>query len=242
MKVSAAYNWRNTLTEFASISGVLAGFCVAFIGLIIGRSIADIQVYQQLTFGHMAVLFFGAATSLFISASELFLHAKSFDIFGLTEDYRKWLTKGPPETDWDMMWQVSSQSVKTNEKYGRWSYNLAIFLLFIGLFFAIAPYNIVVALSVSAVGIVLESWQFIRGKESSQIAKEQEKRAKKPKLEDIVLSLWGVALAFVVQVLYDTFGNEFWTSKMPKVYWGLAISIGLSILLLFYIRRLRTNK
>jgi hypothetical protein len=44
--VSRGYNWRNTLTDFASVSGVLAGFCVAFIGLILGWSIADIKISE----------------------------------------------------------------------------------------------------------------------------------------------------------------------------------------------------
>jgi len=29
------FNWRNTLSDFASIAGILAGFCVAFIGIIL---------------------------------------------------------------------------------------------------------------------------------------------------------------------------------------------------------------
>ena len=69
------------------------------------------------------------------------------------------------------------------------------------------------------------------------MAKARKKRVRKPKPEDIVLSLWGVVLAFLVQVVYDTFGNEFWTSIMPKVYWGLAIAGGLTVLLLYYISR-----
>nr|MDO8080821.1 hypothetical protein [Candidatus Freyarchaeota archaeon] len=72
--MSTGYNWRVTLTHFASISGVLAGFCVAFIALILGGRIADIEIYYSgLTFGQIAVLLFGISTGLFISAAELFL-------------------------------------------------------------------------------------------------------------------------------------------------------------------------
>ena len=62
---------------------------------------------------------------------------------------------------------------------------------------------------------------------------------KKIRLEDVVLSLWGVVLAFVVQVLYDAMGDPYWTRIMPKTWWGILLAIGMSILLLSYIRRLR---
>lgn len=158
--MSRGYNWRNTLKDFASVSGVLAGFCVAFIGMILGWSIADIEIYQKITFGNVAVLSFGIATGLFISASEFFLHSKNFDVFDLTEEYRKWVQIGFPEKNWDEIWKDSTQMMRTNESYGRWCYNFAVFILFIGLFFAIAPYNAVIAVVVSMFGIALELWQF----------------------------------------------------------------------------------
>ena len=63
--MSRGYNWRNTLTDFATISGTLAGFSIAFIGLILGWSIADVRIYQEVTFGNVATLFFGLTTSSF---------------------------------------------------------------------------------------------------------------------------------------------------------------------------------
>lgn len=158
--MSRGYNWRNTLTDFASISGTLAGFSIAFIGLILGWSIADAQIYYSVTFGNVATLFFGLATSLFIVASEFFLHAKNFDVFDLTPEYRNWLTKGFPTENWDNVWIESTKKARLNESYGRWCYNFAIFLMFIGLFFAIFPYNYVIASVVSAIGLFFEVWQF----------------------------------------------------------------------------------
>jgi dolichol kinase len=158
--MSRGYNWRNTLADFASVSGALAGFCVAFIGLILGWSIADIRIYQQLTFGNVAVLFFGIATSLFITASEYFLHSKNFDVFDIKEEQRKWLESGFPEKNWEEIWKESTKMMRVKESYGRWCYNSAIFIMFIGLFFAIAPYNTAIAFIVSIIGIVLELWQF----------------------------------------------------------------------------------
>jgi hypothetical protein len=68
------------------------------------------------------------------------------------------------------------------------------------------------------------------------------KRQKTFQIKDIVLSLWGVVLAFLVQVLYDNFEQPFYTSKMPKVWWGLLISAVLFLLLLFYMRKLYIPK
>jgi hypothetical protein len=158
--VSRGYNWRNTLVNFASISAVLAGFCVAFIGLILRWSVIDVKISEQLTFGNMAVLFFGISTGLFITASEYFLHSKNFDVFDLTEDYREWLQHGFPEKNWDDVWKESTTKMLATESHGRLCYNLAIFIMFIGLFFAIVPYHLVIAAMVSVFGILLELSQF----------------------------------------------------------------------------------
>ena len=158
--MSRGYNWRSTLTDFAAISGTLAGFSIALIGLILGWSIADVQLYQNVSFGNIATLFFGLASSLFIVASEFFLHAKSFDVFDLTTEYRDWLTMGLPNENWNNVWIESTKKARLNESYGRWCYNFAIFLMFIGLFFAIFPYNSVIAILVSAIGLFFEIWQF----------------------------------------------------------------------------------
>lgn len=159
---STGYNWRNTLTDYASISGMIAGFCVAFIGIVLGWSIADTKLYGALTFGHMAVLLFGISASLFITSSELFLHARNFDVFDLSQKYRDWLQRGFPDKDWNEIWEDSHKKCHINEKYGRTCYNLAIFIIFFGLFFTIAPYDLVIASIVSCIGISLEVWQLRR--------------------------------------------------------------------------------
>lgn len=58
-------------------------------------------------------------------------------------------------------------------------------------------------------------------------------------LRDVVLSLWGVVLAFTVQVLYDIFGGDFYISIMPRIWWGIGITIGLAVILLYYMKQLR---
>lgn len=84
------YNWRNTLTDFAAIAGILSGFCITFVVLILSGAVADAEIYASgVTFGRVAVLLFGISTGLFICAAELFLHAKEFDIFSIPEPYRE---------------------------------------------------------------------------------------------------------------------------------------------------------
>lgn len=230
--MSRGYNWRNTLSDFASVSGVLSGFCIAFIGLILGWSIADIKIYQQITFGNVAVLFFGIATSLFITASEFFLHSKNLDVFDLTEDYRNWLRSGFPNKNWDEVWKESTREMRVNEAYGRWCYNLAIFIMFIGLFFAIAPYNLVIAFVISIFGILLQLWQFRK-----EIITARKR---------IILALASLILAFFGFRLFDMFfdsvlatHNTRWkisiTTRTQIDFYGAVVPTALSLFFIFYL-------
>ncbi len=160
----SGYNWRNTLTHYAAIAGVMAGFCVTFIALILGGSIADVEIYPQgFTFGQISILFFGISTGLFISASEIFLHGKGYDVFSIPQPYCE-LLKEDCEIDnikWADFEDEQTKKCRFYEKYGRFLYNIAIFSLFCGLFFAIAPFSLLIAVIISIFGIVLEIWQFL---------------------------------------------------------------------------------
>lgn len=159
------YNWRNTLTDFAAIAGILSGFCITFVVLILSGAVADAEIYASgVTFGRVAVLLFGISTGLFICAAELFLHAKEFDIFSIPEPYREILKEDCKQKNknWIDFENEQTEKCRRNEKLGRMCYNLAIFLCFAGLFFAIAPYNILIAIIVSGLGIMLEAWQIFK--------------------------------------------------------------------------------
>ena len=158
--MSRGYNWRNTLTHYASVCGTIAGFCVAFIGIILGWSLADVKIYADISFGYIAVFFFGISTVLFVSASEFFLHSKNYDVFELSEEYRDWLARGFPDKDWDRIWEEQTIKCRVNEKYGRYCYNFGLFMLFFGLLFVIYPYNVLIAFIISSLGIVLQLLQF----------------------------------------------------------------------------------
>ena len=164
--MGARYNWRQTLAHFAAISGVLAGFCVTFIALILGGPVADYEICTtRVTFGQTAVLLFGVSTGLFVCAAELFLLSKEYDVFDLSEPYRQFLKEnivGEKKEEWKRFEDETTERCRQNEKLGRYFYNSAIFIVFFGLLFAIAPYNAVIAIIVFLLGIILESWQMIR--------------------------------------------------------------------------------
>jgi len=236
--MSRGYNWRNTLTEYAAISGVLAGLCVAFIALILAWSIANTEIYQQLTFGNLAVLFFGIATSLFISASEFFLHSKDFDVFDTTQEYRNWVQSGFPDKNWDEIWKESTMMMRVNDRYGRWCYNVALFMLFLGLFFAVGPYNLVVAIAVSSMGIALQIWQFRKELELHRFRKM------------IVLATASILLAYFGFRLFDFFYDSvlciynvrwkiFITETVQIDFFGAVLPTILSILFVFTLAHFR---
>jgi len=163
--MSTGYNWRATLTEFAAISGVLAGFSVTFIAVVLGGPVADIEICGKgMTFGQISVLMFGISTAFFITSAELFLHAKEFDVFSIPEPYRKLLKEDCEQRkeDWAEFEDKQTKQCKQSERLGRYCYNIAIFMIFIGLLFVIAPYNITIAIIVSGIGMLLEIWQVAR--------------------------------------------------------------------------------
>jgi len=161
--VSRHYNWRNTLRDFARNSGLLAGFCVTFIGIVLGWSLADETLFGDITFGNISVLFLGFSTVLFISAYELLLHAKNYDVFEWSEDYRTWLLEGMPEENWEKIMAESNKTIKVLYRYGALCYNVAIFMLYVGLFFALTPHHPMIALPIFILGITTQLFQNRKG-------------------------------------------------------------------------------
>lgn len=162
------YNWRNTLSDYAGISGVLAGFCVTFIALILTLPVANTKIvgfdslHFSITFGQTGVLFFGLSTALFISAAEYFLNAKNYDVYTIPDLYTDNLKKDCKKNGitWDKFVDEQIDSCRSNETLGKIYYNIALIIIFIGLFFVIFPYNLVVAIIVSGFGLAIEGWQF----------------------------------------------------------------------------------
>jgi len=161
MPKSTGYNWRDTLPHFSRTSGVFAGFCVTFIALILGGKIADSIFIYTVTFGQLAILFFGIASGLFICAAELFLRAKEYDIYSIPEPYIDLLKEDREEKriNWKEFEDEQTTQCRNYEGLGRKCYNCAIFIIFVGLFLTIMSYNLIIAITVSGFGIILELWQ-----------------------------------------------------------------------------------
>jgi hypothetical protein len=160
-KMKSGYNWRQTLTNFAAISGTLAGFSVTFIALMLsGRATDTFIGPTTIRFGQIAILLLGFSTGLFVCAAEFFLHAKEFDVFSIPDRYWQ-RCKDEREKEEDVLKFEDEQTRKCRyyEKIGRRCYNISIFIVFGGLFFAIVPTNFLVAFLVSGLGIALEAWQ-----------------------------------------------------------------------------------
>jgi hypothetical protein len=154
-----SYNWRNVLVNYAATSQVLAGFTVTLIAFILGWKVADAIVFPLfgITWGHFGVLFGGVASALFVSASEFFLRSKECDMWALSHEYVDSLKEG--DKNWDTTRKTSLRRCRDNEGYGRWCYNVAIILLFFSLGCVIAPYQSLIAILVTAVGILLQAFQ-----------------------------------------------------------------------------------
>lgn len=162
---SAGYNWRNTLSDFAAVSGVLAGFSVTFIALILAGSVADTEIFgSNITFGQLASLLFGFSAGLFVCSTEFFLHAKEFDIFSVPERYIDLLKDDCKMRNqvWTNFEDKQTNACRSHERKGRMSYNIAVFVVFFGLFFALAPYNLAISVIVAGFGITLELIQLTR--------------------------------------------------------------------------------
>ncbi len=149
-----AYNWRNTLPNHASVSGVLAGFSLTFIVFILGKEAANSKLVCGLSWGDFSVIALGTTAALFIAAMQYFLTAKDYDVWNLSESHRKSLSEGfeKQSVPWDSVITISLQSCRTYEARGRRLYNYAIFGLFAGLFFAIGPFSPLVAVVVLTLG------------------------------------------------------------------------------------------
>lgn len=163
--MSAGHNWGGVLTDFAAVSGILAGFSVTFIALIMGGKVADVELCTSgVTFGQISVLLFGISSMFFIFSSQRFLHAHEFNVWDLPDEYirlnlNNMKTARPKE--WDDLLIKSDAFCRKYEKEGRYSYDLSIFLMIGGLFFMIVPYSMVVAILVVVFGIILEASQYL---------------------------------------------------------------------------------
>jgi len=159
------YNWRESLGDYAQVSGVLAGFCFALIVFVLSWNtpVCSTSIYGWVTYRDVSVLLIGIASVLFIASMEFFMTAKEFDPWGLPDRWYKYIVKNTSKREWKKREEADNTLCRSYEKLGRRSYNIAIFFVFIGFFFVIAPFNGAVATLVSGLGIFVELVQVTKG-------------------------------------------------------------------------------
>ena len=176
------HNWRNTLGDFAGISGVLAGFCFSLIVFILGSSLGDTRfpcgsIWEQVTipcgatWGQVAVLVAGVSSALFVASAEFFLTAKAYDVWSIPKELGDALRGGfaDKNQDWDKIGEYSDKMCELYLERGRRCYNIGIFVIFGAVWFIVSPYNIIISSIVYLTGTGLEVYQVLT----------------RPKLEDI---------------------------------------------------------
>lgn len=142
----------------------MAGFCFALIVFILGWSVASSTIGYGVTWAQLGVLLTGIASALFVASSEYFLMAKSSDVWSLPDRFEESLRAGFRDEggDWDKIKDAMDDKCKIYVKRGRKCYNGGVFLIFIGLWFVIAPYNIFISSIVVAMGLGLEIYELYR--------------------------------------------------------------------------------
>jgi len=158
------FDWMNTLSGFALMSGGLVGFTLAFIPLILGLSVGNTKLYAGITWGNIGILLNGISAVLFVAAAEFFTTATEYNVWALPTGYEKHLSDLYKQ-HWEAIKQERLKICFRYEELGRYSYNFAIFLMFLALFFVIGSYNPVIALIVAALGVGLEFYQMVLAKE-----------------------------------------------------------------------------
>jgi hypothetical protein len=160
------YNWLDVLIRHAQIAATFAGFCITFIVLVIGGKLTDIDIYSiGATFGQFSVMLFGTSAALFIFSSQRFLQAQEHNLWELPNEYKRLIHKkhGPFTDDqWEELLLKGEKKCRQYEKEGRYAYNVAVIVMTIGLFWAVAPYHMTIAVLVTVLGLTLEAFQILR--------------------------------------------------------------------------------
>jgi hypothetical protein len=168
------YNWRNTLGDYASLNGVLAGFSVTLIGAVLGWSLANTPAIFEVTFGQLSTLFLGIATILYITAAQFTITAKAHDLTACSERHLRWIANGNEE----VLTKIFDNAL---EKIGRYYFkarnlsNIAIVIFYLGICFLIFPYNNFASITIFVLGSGFEIYQFIEEKNQKPVTTSLDK-------------------------------------------------------------------
>lgn len=163
-RIEVGYAWRSTLADFASLSGVFAGFAIAFIALLLGLDVAraPIPYVSGLSWASLGIVFIGPSVGLFVGASQFFLQAKACDMRSIPMEFSSYLTRelSKEAIAFEAAAVKNDASIRSYEARGRYCYNAAVLLVLIGLGLIIMPYSWPLAIFVLVVCMLLEAYEY----------------------------------------------------------------------------------
>jgi hypothetical protein len=163
---TTGYNIINTFTDRIAAAGVLAGFSIAVVALIVAVTGSTPTIVDGLHFKDLSSALVGLAAVLFIASMEFFLNAKENNVWDLPQKYQDAVAAAlgdrVPTDKLPDLFNAMNDALVASERYGRYAYNVAIFLLFIGIFFVLYPVSWLAAVIVLVSGLFLELWQAVR--------------------------------------------------------------------------------
>ncbi len=186
-KENGSHNWIKALPTFAQIAGILAGFCITFVALIIQNKSSGIDLCAiTISSNGVAALLLGTSAVLFIFAMQQFMRAYECNLWDLPSAYVDYIKKIPDDNDGNAK-DASKQSEnnfekKATESYtysfkeesvGRQAYNFALIFMFLGLGMAIISFSIIIGSFIAILGIITEAWQYFK-KDFHQKSKKED--------------------------------------------------------------------
>jgi hypothetical protein len=166
----AGYNWRDALKDATSVSGILAGFAIAFVGLTL-QSQKDLALSTVVTASGsftitaktVGLLLSGISATLFIASLELSLEARTFDVWALPKEYEEFLRAGFKKIgkSWNEVHAEQNALCRKYADLSRHIYNLGVFSIFLALGFTILPHSFLVGVVVAEIGWFAEIIQMV---------------------------------------------------------------------------------
>jgi hypothetical protein len=166
-RIEVGYGWRFTLSDFASLSGVFAGFSIAFIILLVGLERAKATVCLSpcacVPVADLGILLMGVAAALFVAASQFFLQAKACDLRTVPKEYVDFLSKdlSKDKITFEAAALHNDNVIRYYEKRGSYCYNSGVLLMLVGFGLVVISYNVFAGLIVLCVAVSLEIYQHL---------------------------------------------------------------------------------
>jgi hypothetical protein len=161
-----AYNIFNCLGDRIAVTGVLAGFSIAIATVILTFGGGGENLVGPVRYSDVSSSAVGLAAVLFLVSMEFFLRAKENNPWDLSAPLKEGISS--PNDSLETILARMMRVMEGAERIGRHTYNAAIFLLFVGMFFFFFPFSIGTAIVVSGAAIAFEVYQAVTFSPSPQ--------------------------------------------------------------------------